>query len=570
LLDRAPSSAESQLWLQYYKQTGMDFTSLANAMLSSTEFSQKYGSLTNTQFVEQIYQNALGRDATVAELQNWLTQLSANTVTKAGLAIAVSESAEHVADGNIYQVTNNTYNTSGTFTLDHTTDSAVANAIVQNLYESALGRAASASELSTYSGNLLNGTKTETQIAAALTATSEFTSKYGSMSNADFVSQIFANGLGRLPTTAEAQYWTAQLASGAVSKADLVAAMSQSPDHLQTGNQQATTLTVSGTGNTIHATGDTLNFTAGSGGTVDSSGNILNLVSNITVTIAASGDTINATSGDAITFTGEVSDTVNGSGAAITVASSDTITFGANASDTISGSGATLNAVSTDILTFAASSTDTVSGSGVTVNAAASDTLTISSGIVNFGASTAATINGTGNTINAASGDTITLGANASDTINGSGATINAGSTDTVTFGANLTDTVSGSGVTIAAANGDSLTASSDTINFAAGATGTVTGSSNTINAGQSDTLTVSGNSNAFVFQPAFGQDIINGFTSTDSMTLSTSDFANWQALLSHTSQVGSDTVITLDASDTITLKGVTASNLQSSQFHFH
>src|SRR5262249_27957400 len=196
---------------------------------------------------------------------------------------AVSQSAEHIADGNIYQVTNNTYNTSGTFTLDHTTDSAVANAIVQNLYETALGRAADASGLSTNSAAILNGTMTEAQIAAALIGTSEFLSKYGSMSNADFVSQIFANGLGRLPTTAEAQYWTGQLNSGAVSKADLVATMSQSPDHLQTGNQQVTTLSVSGTGNTIHATGDTLNFAAGSGGTADSTRNTLNLASNVTV-----------------------------------------------------------------------------------------------------------------------------------------------------------------------------------------------------------------------------------------------------------------------------------------------
>jgi hypothetical protein len=63
--------------------------------------------------------------------------------------------------------------------------------------------------------------------------------------------------------------------------------------------------------------------------------------------------------------------------------------------------------------------------------------------------------------------------------------------------------------------------------------------------------------------------DVINGFTPTDSMTFSSSDFANWSALLSHTAQVGSDTVITLDAADTITLKGVTASNLQPSQVHF-
>ena len=52
-------------------------------------------------------------------------------------------------------------------------------------------------------------------------------------------------------------------------------------------------------------------------------------------------------------------------------------------------------------------------------------------------------------------------------------------------------------------------------------------------------------------------------------MTFSSSDFANWSALLSHMTQSGSNTVLTLDASDKITLTGVTASSLQSSQFHF-
>ena len=82
--------------------------------MSSSEFSQKYGTLTNAEFVEQIYQNALGRNATMSELANWLGQLAAGTATRGDVVESVLESAEHIADGNVYQVTNNTYNTSGT------------------------------------------------------------------------------------------------------------------------------------------------------------------------------------------------------------------------------------------------------------------------------------------------------------------------------------------------------------------------------------------------------------------------------------------------------------------------
>ena len=52
-------------------------------------------------------------------------------------------------------------------------------------------------------------------------------------------------------------------------------------------------------------------------------------------------------------------------------------------------------------------------------------------------------------------------------------------------------------------------------------------------------------------------------------MQFSTSDFADWNALLGHMTQSGSDTIIAVDAWDTITLKDVTASTLQQSQVTF-
>ena len=442
----------------------MNFTALANAVISSTEFSQKYGSsLTQTQFVERIYQNALGRNATMSELSSWLTQLAAGTTTEAGLAIAVSQSAEHIASGNVYQLTNNTYNTSGTYTLDHTTDTAVAAAIVQNLYQTALGRAADASGLATYSGDLLNGTLTQTQIAAVLTSSQEFLNKYGSMSNADFVSQIFANGLGRLPSTAEAAYWTAELTSGTVLKADLVAAMAQSPDHLECLNG-STVIQVTGTGNIIYAAGDTLDFAPGASGTVDSSGNTINLSPNDTVTVNGNGATINAVAGDTIIVAQNITATVNGSGAMIDVASGDTITMGTNASNTYAGSGATIVAGVGTTLTFASNASDTVSGSGLTINLA--------------------------------SGDTITTGANASDKIGGSGGTIVAGSGTTLTFASNVSDTVTGSGVTLNLANGDDITASNAIVALLSGAAASIRGDSNAIAAGANASVSVSGNTN--------------------------------------------------------------------------
>src|SRR5262249_3102773 len=67
-----------------------------------------------------------------------------------------------------------------------------------------------------------------------------------------------------------------------------------------------------------------------------------------------------------------------------------------------------------------------------------------------------------------------------------------------------------------------------------------------------------------------FGNETILGFnTSKDVIQLNTSQFANFAAVLASMKQVGSNTVITGDAADTITLDGVKASSLTASDFSF-
>ncbi|MGO9307325.1 MAG: beta strand repeat-containing protein, partial [Candidatus Korobacteraceae bacterium] len=223
-----------------------------------------------------------------------------------------------------------------------------------------------------------------------------------------------------------------------------------------------------------------------------------------TVTLSGTGNTIDATSGDTVAFGANSSGTVNGTGVTVNGANGDTITLSAGASDSIGGSGATIVADSTSTLSFAAGVTGTVSGSGVTINAASGDVLVASNGTVNIAASAAVTIAGISNVIDVTSGDTVNLngGANTAN-VSGSGVTVNVngssntvtvtGNNDTINFAAGIAGTVNGSGTTINAANGDVLTASNDTVNLATDATATVTGSGNTINAATGSTLTASG-----------------------------------------------------------------------------
>ncbi len=98
----------------------------------------------------------------------------------------------------------------------------------------------------------------------------------------------------------------------------------------------------------------------------------------------------------------------------------------------------------------------------------------------------------------------------------------------------------------------------------------TVAGSGDAINFTGSSTATLSGGSDALSFQQGIGgQDVVNGFGSTDSVYFSALDFASWSVLQGDMTQSGANTVITLNASDTVTLTNVTAATLASSQFHF-
>lgn len=118
------------------------------------------------------------------------------------------------------------------------------------------------------------------------------------------------------------------------------------------------------------------------------------------------------------------------------------------------------------------------------------------------------------------------------------------------------------------AGNFDAVNGSGGRVNLNSAQAG-ITGNDDTLNLQGTNTVAVSGTSDAFVFQAAIGQDTISGFGATDTMQFAASDFTNWAALLSHTSQSGANIVITLNASDAVTLAGVAASSLTQGQFRF-
>ena len=87
---------------------------------------------------------------------------------------------------------------------------------------------------------------------------------------------------------------------------------------------------------------------------------------------------------------------------------------------------------------------------------------------------------------------------------------------------------------------------------------------------GPGDTLTGGSAADAFMFAPGFGNETIDNFnTAQDAIDLPKSLFANFAAVQADMQTSGADTVITLDATDSITLSHVAAQNLQAQNFHF-
>ncbi|GHG92975.1 calcium-binding protein [Pseudodonghicola xiamenensis] len=90
------------------------------------------------------------------------------------------------------------------------------------------------------------------------------------------------------------------------------------------------------------------------------------------------------------------------------------------------------------------------------------------------------------------------------------------------------------------------------------------------------DTLTGGNGADTFVFSGTdFGADVVTDFnagsasSSVDLIELSTEAFADWSAVSAASAQVGSDVVISYDASNSITLLGVTLGDLDTGDFLF-
>ena len=98
ILRRDPDFGGWQFWFNSLRG-GSRQTDILAAFLASPEFQTTYGNLSNSQFVDLVYQNVLGRAPDSGGLAFWLGELNNGTITRADLMNGFITSPEY--DGNV-------------------------------------------------------------------------------------------------------------------------------------------------------------------------------------------------------------------------------------------------------------------------------------------------------------------------------------------------------------------------------------------------------------------------------------------------------------------------------------
>ena len=104
-LDRSGDQAGAQYWLDQIDSGTESFVNVAASFLQSAEYADQYGVQTNTQFVEQLYQNAFDRAADQPGLNYWLNELNTGTSRAQVLASIASSTEASESISNVIVVT---------------------------------------------------------------------------------------------------------------------------------------------------------------------------------------------------------------------------------------------------------------------------------------------------------------------------------------------------------------------------------------------------------------------------------------------------------------------------------
>ena len=215
-LDRLPDQGGLEVQSALVANGTITLLALANSFVSSPEFQARYGSLSNQQFVEQLYRFSLDREGDPGGIAGWVANLN-NGLTRGEVLVFFSESAEHRGL------------TAPTLARGLWIPDAQAQTIAR-LYDATFDRLPDVGGLAAWTTNLKAGMALS-DIAAAFAGSAEFQQRYGALSNQAFVEQMYRFCLNREGDPGGVAGWVNNLNNG-LSRAAVLLFFSESAEHV--------------------------------------------------------------------------------------------------------------------------------------------------------------------------------------------------------------------------------------------------------------------------------------------------------------------------------------------------
>ena len=215
-LDRDPDMGGMLSWHGRLLSGSRSLTEVAQGFVGSKEFTRVYGPLDNADFVTLLYRNVLDRDPDAAGLAYWTGLLDAQTRSRAAVVIGFSDSNEF-------------RQSTAAAALTHSSEGMrmATSDDVFRLYRATLGRDPDTGGFLSWSGRLADGWNYR-DVVAGFVGSREFRETYGTATDAEFVTLLYRNVLGRAPDPTGFATWTGHLAAGTRDRAQVVEAFAQS------------------------------------------------------------------------------------------------------------------------------------------------------------------------------------------------------------------------------------------------------------------------------------------------------------------------------------------------------
>ena len=207
---RDPDAVGFAHW-QGERAGGASLVDIASVFAASDEFIATYGPLSDTQFVELVYQNVLNRPSDSAGLAHWVSVLAAGG-SRGSVMVGFSESSEYITQTGTVAPT------------------SVAEGEIYRLYVAFFVRFPEAGGMQYWTGVRSGGASLES-IGASFAASGEFQATYGSLSDEAFVELVYNNVLGRTADAGGLAHWVGQLAAG-VDRGTVMVGLSESPEFI--------------------------------------------------------------------------------------------------------------------------------------------------------------------------------------------------------------------------------------------------------------------------------------------------------------------------------------------------